>query len=266
MPCSPMRFELGPDAGDLLPGRDGWALWRPGRRNVEVLVHLVEVRKELVIDTLVVHRADGVAGVDLRELPLVRLGAALKLKPVSTAVASAAGSRSAPRLVTGTSIPVEGLSGLADRYPAHSLGPARSLRLRIPAGRVKDRAFYWQVLDLYEALQLDSHRPAAEIAAANGVTPIKVHQWVKQARERVDQEVARGHDDLSRYTRQVRAEEDDERSWQDELNRRLDAFGMSWEEYWATYDQPGDPDPIGAWDDEQRSHFLESSRSPESDA
>ncbi len=59
-----------------------------------------------------------------------------------------------------------------------------SLRLRIPNGPKRPDSFYKRVGEVYSALAVESHRPAKEIADANGVKPTTVHRWIKEARAR----------------------------------------------------------------------------------
>jgi hypothetical protein len=54
----------------------------------------------------------------------------------------------------------------------------------VPRGRPKPDAFYRRVADAYLGLAVRTNRPAATIAAVNGVPVSSVHGWVKEARRR----------------------------------------------------------------------------------
>jgi hypothetical protein len=54
----------------------------------------------------------------------------------------------------------------------------------VPRGRPKPDGFYRRVADAYLGLAVQSNRPAATIAAVNGVPVSSVHGWVKEARRR----------------------------------------------------------------------------------
>jgi hypothetical protein len=59
------------------------------------------------------------------------------------------------------------------------------LRLRVPDGPKRPDAFYAKVAKMYSALTASgSHRPAAEIAEANGIPVTTVRRWIKEARRR----------------------------------------------------------------------------------
>ena len=54
----------------------------------------------------------------------------------------------------------------------------------VPPGRGKPDAFYRRVAHAYLGLAVRTNRPAATIAAVNGVPVSSVHGWVKEARRR----------------------------------------------------------------------------------
>jgi len=60
----------------------------------------------------------------------------------------------------------------------------RKKTLEVPEGQPKPDRFYRDLARLYEDLALDTPRPAAVIAEANGVPVRRVHGWVKEARRR----------------------------------------------------------------------------------
>jgi hypothetical protein len=60
----------------------------------------------------------------------------------------------------------------------------RNLRLQVPEGQPKPDSFYREVARLYGEVAVNTPRPAAVLAEANGVPVARVHGWLKEARRR----------------------------------------------------------------------------------
>jgi hypothetical protein len=77
-----------------------------------------------------------------------------------------------------------GIGYRMDGKPVVLRSRVRNLRLSVPEGQPKPDSFYRKVAHLYSEVQVNTARPAAVIAEANGIPVSTVHGWVKEARRR----------------------------------------------------------------------------------
>lgn len=141
-------------------------------RDVRRPIHVKELR------VLVGPRTPGFASSLLRELPILRVEAAVNQARHRDRIAAAA------QRATVEEEPVLGGTSFRSRPTrAAKLKPV-SLALTDPGGYRKPDSFYQRVADLYLDIAAVSPRPAQDIASANGVPVATVHRWIREAKAR----------------------------------------------------------------------------------
>ena len=81
--------------------------------------------------------------------------------------------------------PVKRLDDVPDEVLAEERDAAFSLaKLNVPAAKPFGDDFYRAVADAYSALSEWTRKPAAEIADRTGVDVVRVHKWIRVARQR----------------------------------------------------------------------------------
>lgn len=127
---------------------------------------------------LVGPRTPGFASSLLRELPVLRVEAAVNQARHRDRIAAAA------HRATIEQEPVLGGASFRSRPTRVAKLKPVSLALADPGGYRKPDSFYQQVADLYLDIAAVSPRPAHDIASANGVPVATVHRWIREAKAR----------------------------------------------------------------------------------
>jgi len=123
-------------------------------------------------------RADGYPSIVLREVPILRIEAAINQRNHRHRVAS---------LVTAVRVAAvePGEGGRYQSAPGRRPVPEpRLLTVGDPGGYRKPDTFYQHIADLYLHMAALSSRPAHEIAEANRTPVATVHRWIREAKAR----------------------------------------------------------------------------------
>lgn len=183
-----LRFRLGgPDIGELVIGSNEWCAW--GYPGLDIRVRLEEAGRFQVTALALMSNKQSLWGrapvtvTELRDIPLVRLDAAINdprvQEPLAAAIKyaqrhgqdlSPTGGIERNKIKPGPSVPPPGRNYVLDG---------------VKNTRNRPNAFYRDVGAAWAAAIADGHRnPATVIAQANQVSVTAVHRWVREARRR----------------------------------------------------------------------------------